>query len=268
MGHDHLASIEAAGGQEVSSPVLGRCPPSCPAGWLNSNAELVDKMKPLSFEEEAKKLRERQAQTMPAERQAATAEMIARLEAEVVPNVIKVGELVPDFDLPEAGLETRVKLSEAVLGGPVVLSFYRGQWCPYCNLEAHALESIREPLRALGGEIYLVGPETAENALRLREKTGATIPLLTDTDMAVATAFGLTFELPEFFQAQYAAAGLDLPTQNPGAGWRLPIPATFVIGQDRRVVARHVDADFRRRMEPSAVLSAALAVAARRNASQ
>jgi peroxiredoxin len=221
-------------------------------------------MKPLSYQEGAQKLRERQAQTTPADRQAATAEMIARLEAEVVPNVIKDAELAPDFNLREAGLETRVKLSEAVLGGPVVLSFYRGQWCPYCNLEAHALESIREPLRALGGEIYLVGPETAENALRLREMTGATIPLLTDTDMAVATAFGLTFELPEFFQAQYAAAGLDLPTQNPGAGWRLPIPATFVIGQDRHIVARHVDADFRRRMEPSAILSAALAEAATR----
>ena len=222
-------------------------------------------MKPLSFEAEAQKLRQRQAETMPPDRQAATAEMIARLESETVPNVIEVGGLAPDFDLPEAGLRTRVKLSEAVRGGPVVLSFYRGQWCPYCNIEAHALESIRPAIRALGGEIYLVGPETAENALKLREKTGATIPLLTDTDTAVATAFGLTFELPEFFRAHYAAAGLNLPGQNPGAGWRLPIPATFVIGRDRRIVARHVDADFRRRMEPSAVLSAAHADAAKRD---
>lgn len=138
----------------------------------------------------------------------------------------------------------------------------------HCNLEAHALESIREPIRAIGGEIFLVGPETAENALRLREKTGATIPLLTDTDTAVATAFGLTFELPEFFRARCAETGLNLPTLNPGAGWRLPIPATFVIGKDRRIVARHVDADFRRRMEPSAILAAALAEAASRGASR
>lgn len=225
-------------------------------------------MTPLSYEEGAQKLRERQAQTMPADRQVATAEMIARLEAEVVPNVIKEGELAPNFNLPEAGSDARVQLSEAVRSGPVVLSFYRGQWCPYCNLEARALESIREPIRALGGEIYLVGPETAENALKLREKTGATIPLLTDTDTAVATAFGLTFELPEYFRARYADTGLDLPTLNPGAGWRLPIPATFVIGKDRRVIARHVDADFRRRMEPSAVLSAALAEADGRDASR
>jgi len=187
----------------------------------------------------------------------ATAEMIARLEAEVVPRVVAVGAQAPDFTLFEAGTDERVSLSAATSQGPVILSFYRGQWCPYCNLEARALEAIRPAICELGGDIYLIGPESVENALKLREKTGATIPLLPDTDAAVASSFGLVFQLPSIFQEQYADIGRDLPAQNPGAGWRLPIPATFVIGADRRIVARYVDADYTRRMEPDAVLAAA-----------
>ena len=141
-----------------------------------------------------------------------------------------------------------------------MLSFYRGQWCPYCNIEARALESIRPAIREMGGEVYLLGPESEENALVMREKTGATIPLLPDIDASVAESYGLVFELPEFFQQQYASIDRNLPEQNPGAGWRLPIPATFVIGPDRRIVARHVDADYTKRMEPAAILEAARSV--------
>jgi len=217
-----------------------------------------------SYDAEASKMRERSAQSMPPERQAATAELNAKVAAEVVPAILKEGDLAPDFTLSEAGTGERVHLETAVQRGPVVLSFYRGQWCPYCNLEARALESIRPAIVALGGEIYLVGPESEENALKMREKTGATIPLLPDTDAAVADSYRLLFELPALFQEQYAANGRDLPTQNPGAGWRLPVPATFVIGPDRRIVARHVDADYTQRMEPAAILAAAQQAAATR----
>jgi len=210
-----------------------------------------------SYEEEAHQQRERSAQTMPADRQAAAAEMIAALARDVVPGILSVGDIAPDFTLREAGTGEFVNLDEVVAHGPVVLSFYRGQWCPYCNIEARALESIRPEIRELGGEIYLLGPESEENALTLREQTGATIPLLPDTNASVAEAYRLVFELPMYFQEQYAGSGRNLPEQNPGAGWRLPIPATFVIGRGRRIVARHVDADYTRRMEPAAILAAA-----------
>lgn len=214
-----------------------------------------------AYEDEARHMRERAAQNSAPERRAATAEMIARLEAEVVPGAVAEGATAPDFTLHEAGTGDRVNLTEAVARGPVVLSFYRGQWCPYCNLEARALEAIRPAIRDIGGEIYLVGPESEENALKMREKTGATIPLLPDTDASVASSFGIVFELPAVFQQQYESVGRDLPNQNAGAGWRLPIPATYVIGPDRRVIARHVDPDYTRRMEPDAVLAAAQSVA-------
>ena len=215
-----------------------------------------------SYEDAAREQRERSAQRMPLERRQATAEMIRDLEASVVPGVVGVGDQAPDFTLTEAGTGEPVRLDDVARRGPVVLSFYRGQWCPYCNLEARALESIRGDIRALGGDIYLVGPESQENALKMREKTGATIPLLPDTDATVASAYRLVFELPRSFQEQYLEIGRDLPTQNHGAGWRLPIPATFVIGPERRVIARHVDADYTQRMEPQAILDIARSVAA------
>lgn len=214
---------------------------------------------PSSYEEQAQQQRERAAQNMPEDRRLATAAMIEDLEARVVPGALATGAVAPDFTLREAGTNEAVHLDEAAARGPVVLSFYRGQWCPYCNLEARALESIRPAIQALGGDIYLVGPESVENALQLRAKTGATIPLLPDTDASVASSFGIVFELPEVFQQQYEAMGRDLPAQNVGAGWRLPVPATYVIGPGRRVLARHVEADYTRRMEPAQILEAAQA---------
>lgn len=215
-----------------------------------------------SFEAEARVMRERAAQRATPERQAALEDLIERLEATLVRGTLPAGGTAPNFELADAGTGAPVNLTWAVRKAPVVLSFYRGQWCPYCNLEVRALESIAPRVRELGGEIYLIGPETEENALKLREKTGSTLPLLFDADAAVCRRFGLAFDLPEFFHDIYRAAGNDLPVANPGAGWTLPIPATFVVGQERRVVASYVNPDYRYRMEPSAVLAAVEAAAA------
>lgn len=123
----------------------------------------------VSYEELTGPIRERAAQRVDPERQREIQALFARLEQEQAQHAPRIGERVPDFVLQEAGTGGRVQLSEAATRGPVVLSFYRGQWCPYCNLEVRALQSIHDAVRALGGEIYLVGPETEENALKLRE---------------------------------------------------------------------------------------------------
>jgi peroxiredoxin len=209
-----------------------------------------------AFEAEARLMRERAAQRATPERQAALEDLIARLERTLVRGSLPAGGTAPDFELTDAATGIAMRLSWAVRKAPVVLSFYRGQWCPYCNLEVRALESIAPRVRELGGDIYLIGPETAENALKLREKTASTLPLLFDADAAVCRSYGLAFELPEFFHEIYRAAGNDLPAANPGAGWTLPIPATFVVGPERRVVASYVNSDYRYRMEPAAVLAA------------
>jgi peroxiredoxin len=114
------------------------------------------------------------------------------------------------------------------------------------------LESIYPQVRALGGEIVLIGPETDANARKLMEKTRATIPVLHDTDGAVADAYRLLFDLPADLQEMYQF----LQDANPALGVRLPIPATFVVGSDGTVIARYVNADYRHRMEPRDVLAA------------
>jgi len=213
-----------------------------------------------SYDELARPLRERAAQRVDPERQAQLQALFTQLEREQAQQAPAVGDRAPDFVLQEAGTGRTVQLSDAVTRGPVVLSFYRGQWCPYCNLEVRALESIHDEVRALGGAIYLIGPETEENALKLREKTESTIPLLFDDAADVCRAYGLAFELPAYFQESYRAAGNDLPVANPGVGWALPIPATFVIGPDSTIAARHLDPDYRERMEPAEILAAARAL--------
>jgi len=215
-----------------------------------------------SYEDLSRPLRERAAQRSNPERQAQLEAMIQELERVQVQSVLGVGDAAPDFSLREAGSDEEVRLSTALRSGPVVLSFYRGQWCPYCNIEVRALQSIHEEIRALGGEVYLIGPETQENALKLREKTESTLPILFDHDAKVCRLYGLAFELPTFFQEAYRANGNDLPAANPGAGWTLPIPATFVIASDGMLVAKHVDADYTQRMEPAAILEAARQAAA------
>jgi peroxiredoxin len=118
------------------------------------------------------------------------------------------------------------------------------------------LESIYNEVKAVGGEIFLIGPETDELAMQLLEKTKATIPNLYDEDGSVINSYKLAFELPEFFQGAYKQMGLDLPTSNPATGWMLPIPATLIVGKDSKISARYVNADHTRRMEPADVLAA------------
>ena len=113
-----------------------------------------------------------------------------------------------------------------------------------------------EEIRGLGGEIFLIGPETEENALKLMEKQHATIPLLYDLEGAVMEAYRLAFELPQALKERNIARGLDAAGWNPATGWRLPIPATYVVDGTRTVHARYVNADYTYRMEPVAVLAA------------
>lgn len=121
------------------------------------------------------------------------------------------------------------------------------------------MQAIYSEVQSLGGSIFLIGPETEETALQLMEKTKATIPLLYDRAGAVIESYRLMFELPPFFQQAYAS--LDLPKANPQTGWKLPIPATYVVGTDGKIAARYINADYTYRMEPADVLAAVKAAA-------
>ena len=182
--------------------------------------------------------------------------MVADLKAggagEAVP---ACGERLPDFALPDS--EGRwTSLADLLADGPLVLSFQRGGWCPFCRAEMAAWRRAVPALTAAGGRLAVVTPETGGRAAALADQVGPDCRILCDVDHGVAMTLGLTVPLPLEIGRRYRAGGLDLDRLTGGAGSFVPIPATFAIAADGRILFRHADADFRCRAEPADVIAA------------
>lgn len=169
-------------------------------------------------------------------------------------DALKAGDVAPEFNLPDAAGRP-VRLAERLRDGPVVLKFYRGGWCPYCNLELRAYQQSLPEIKALGAQLIAVSPEVPDNSLSTIEKNALTFAVLTDAGGRVARSYRLAFLLSDELRALYKSRGRDLAEWN-GGDWTLPVPGTFVIDTQRRVALAHVDADYRSRLEPAAVLAA------------
>jgi peroxiredoxin len=174
---------------------------------------------------------------------------------EVLGRALREGERAPNFRLPNAQGGS-VELDALLKQGPVVLTFYRGQWCPYCNLELRAFQKVLPQLKALGASLVAVSPQTPDNSIGMAEKNELTYPVLSDVGLHVARAYGVAFDLPpelvELYQRQW---NNDLVKWNGEGGWSLPIPATYLIGTDGRIALAHVDPDYRDRLDPETVLA-------------
>lgn len=209
----------------------------------------------MSLDEQLEQLRARAA-ALPEDRrrvmEAATRELAASGTAE---RALKAGDIVPDFELPNHKGE-QVRFADLVRQGPVVINFYRGGWCPYCNLEMRALQEKLPEIVDLGARLVAVSPELPDAAMSTAEKNAISFDVLSDAGNKVAAAFGLVFTLPPALQALYKTFGLDLETSNGDDSMTLPIPATYVVGADRRIIHAYVDADYSRRMEPAEVVDA------------
>lgn len=173
----------------------------------------------------------------------------------IVDRTLKVGDPIPNFELPDVKGD-RVELRSLLQNGPVVLSFYRGGWCPYCNLELRALQGILPQLTAAGTTLVAVSPETPDNSLTTTEKNELSYPVLSDVGNKVAREFGLVFTLPETLRPLYAEWGIDIPAHNGDDRFELPVPATYVIAPDGRVVFAFAHADYTQRLDPEAILTA------------
>jgi peroxiredoxin len=169
---------------------------------------------------------------------------------------LKVGQKVSALSLPNAKGEI-VKLSTLWDKAPVILVFYRGGWCPYCNLELRAWQALLPQVKAVGAQLVAVSPQTPDNSLSTREKNELAFEVLSDSEMQASNAFGVAFDLPPELVDLYSSVGHDLPKTNGNGRWSLPVPATYVVGQDGVILYAHVDADYRNRAEPADVLKAA-----------
>lgn len=164
-----------------------------------------------------------------------------------------IGDAAPDFEGDDIHGEP-YRLSDALRRGPVIVTFYRGGWCPYCNLQLRAFQALLPEIHAQRASLVAVSPEAPDNTLGTAQQNELGYSVLSDVGLRIAEAYGLSFTLPTELRAAYARHGIDLGSVNAEAEWRLPVPATFLIESDGRIASAHVEADYRERLDPADIL--------------
>lgn len=174
----------------------------------------------------------------------------------VVDRALQPQDAAPDFILPDAqGIP--VRLHSLLRKGPVVVAFYRGGWCPYCNLHLRGFQRVLPQLHALGAQILAISPQLPDHSLTTREKNALEFPVLSDVGNKVAHQFGVSFRLSDTLLKLYSDFGHPLLDSNGTDGaFELPIPATFLIGSNGLIRLAHVDVDYTRRLDPDAIVTA------------
>ncbi len=171
-------------------------------------------------------------------------------------HALKVGNAAPDFILPDAQGEA-VRLRALLDEGPVVMVFYRGGWCPYCNLHLRGFQRRLQEFRELGATVVAVSPQLPDNSLSTKEKAEIAFPVLSDVGNKVARQFGIVYQLSDKLVELYRQFGHALEDFNGADGSReLPVPATFLSDGDGTIRLAQVDVDYTRRLDPNGVIEA------------
>jgi peroxiredoxin len=209
-----------------------------------------------SLKEDIEKLHEEVARTIPEEARNVLKKATQRLVDNALDGpLLTVGDKFPQFSLPNV-VGNAVNSEDLLARGPLVVSFYRGGWCPYCNLELRAYQAVLDDIRKLGADFVAISPQLPDESLTMAAKGNLTFEILSDTGNSLAEHLGLVFELPQKVVDLYRSMGYDLERINGNVRWTLPIPATFVIDTDNNVVLAYEHADYTERLEPSKVLDA------------
>jgi len=181
-----------------------------------------------------------------------SAEKLAKLRIEE--GALKVGDTLPSFTLTNAVGES-VESSELLESGPLVMNFYRGAWCPYCNVELSGYQDILENIHSKGAQLVAISPEKPDNSLSLIEKHELKYEILTDSNNDLAKELGLVFSLDTELKDLYKEFGIDLESAHGNQNFELPVPATYVIDETGRVIMSYVNVDYTDRLEPEEVLT-------------
>ncbi|WP_127494977.1 peroxiredoxin-like family protein [Paenibacillus glycanilyticus] len=166
---------------------------------------------------------------------------------------LKEGNKAPDFTLTNP-LDEQVNLYDELAKGPVVLTFYRGSWCPFCNIQLRAYQQSLPDMEKLGGRLIAVSLQSPDNSLSHKEKENLTIQVLSDLNGRVAESYRVLYELPDYLQDAFSNFGLDLTVFNKTDRWILPLAATFVIDKEGIIRRAYVNPDFMKRMEPQEII--------------
>jgi len=177
------------------------------------------------------------------------------IDEKIGQDALKVGDQLPQFALSNAtGQE--INIYDYLAQGPLIINFYRGAWCPYCNLELRAYKEILPEIKAAGANLIAISPELPDTSLSLIEKHDLEFEVLTDRDNKLAKKLGLVFKLDEDLGELYRKFGHDLDSAQGNTNQELPLPATYVIDTDGKVLLASVNTDYTKRLEPSIALEA------------
>ncbi|MEA5566726.1 peroxiredoxin-like family protein [Anabaena sp. UHCC 0399] len=172
----------------------------------------------------------------------------------IVKQSLKVGDIVPNFILPNA-FGQPIELQNLLASGAVVISFFRGHWCPLCSLELEALQQALPAIQTLGAALIAISPQTPHYTTLTVVKQEITYEVLSDRRNDVARQFGIVFQIPEYLRPVFQEQGHVLPKYNGDESFELPIPATFVVSQGGKVVYAFVDPDYTKRLDPIEIVS-------------
>lgn len=167
---------------------------------------------------------------------------------------IKLGAIMPDFSLPNAKNEI-IHSKEILKKGKMIIAFYRGSWCPYCNLELKALQDNLSKINDKKASLVAISPQSPDNSLTIIEKHNLTFEVLTDKDNTFAKQLGIAFELQDFVLPFYNALGINLSFFNKNNDNSLLIPAVFVVNEDGKIVYKFADADYMNRIDIDELLN-------------
>ena len=210
----------------------------------------------MSLEQQLEKRRTSSAVNIPADKYAIMQQSTKELkEIGLSNNAFKTGQSIPSFELLNASGDL-IKSDDLLRKGPLVISFYRGGWCPYCNMELRALQQVLDQIHAFGAQLVAISPETPDSSLTTSEKNELSFEVLSDIDNVFAKQLGLVFQMPEDLREVYHSFNLDVQKHNGNDDYELPMPATYVIDTNGKIIFDFVSEDYTYRLEPEEVLKA------------
>lgn len=204
----------------------------------------------LTLNQQLEELTSKLRSLVPAERLAIVDRAVEELKSRgLTGRALKQGDQAPAFELPDGdGLVWRS--ADLLQRGPLVLVFYRGRWCAYCNTQLKALQEVHAQIAAPGASLVAISPQTQKHSYMTRDMHGLRFPVLSDQGNEVAKKFGLVYRLSGEMQSLYENIFTKLPGYNGDQSWELPLAATYIVQPDGKIGYACVDFDWRRRPEP------------------
>jgi peroxiredoxin len=208
----------------------------------------------MSLSQQLEELTSKLHSLVPAERLVTIDRAVAELKASgLADQALKSGDQAPSFELPDG--DSMMWRSTDLLGrGPLVIVFYRGRWCAYCNAQLATLQEVHQQIAAVGASLVAISPQTQKHSYMTRDMHKLRFPVLSDAGNRVARQFGLVFRLSPAMQSMYESIFTKLPGYNGDASWELPLAATYIVTPSGIISFAQVNVDWRERPEPCEIV--------------